>query len=131
MNLKQFFRVMVACVGIFSCNSKSAVAHFESVEVEPFSTIIADSEVQRVDVRTEAEYLEGHIPGSLNIDVTKEDFSSLAQSKLNKNQKVAIYCRSGNRSKKAAALLQAEGFEVVELSSGFNGWVQAGKAFEK
>ncbi len=131
MNLKQFLCVMATCVGLFSCNSKAVVSEFESVEVEPFSAIIADSEVQCVDVRTEAEHLEGHIPGSLNIDVTKEDFSSLAQSKLNKNQKVAIYCRSGNRSKKAAALLQHMGFDVVELASGFNGWKQAGKAFEK
>ena len=40
---------------------------------------------------------------------------------------VALYCRSGNRSKTAARILADKGYEVIELGTGFRGWVAAGK----
>ncbi|MDY3134231.1 MAG: rhodanese-like domain-containing protein, partial [Candidatus Egerieousia sp.] len=42
---------------------------------------------------------------------------------------VAIYCRSGRRSKNAAAILAKEGYKVIELAGGFNSWTSAGKPF--
>lgn len=106
-------------------------SNFLTVDVEEFATIIADSSVQRVDVRTDSEYGEGHIAGSMNIDVKNADFAQLPEDQLCKSQKVAVYCRSGNRSKKAATVLQDMGFEVIELGVGFNGWKQAGMPFEQ
>lgn len=117
------FIVLSAC--------RPANSNFLTVDVEDFATIIADSSVQCVDVRTDSEYSEGHIAGSMNIDVKNADFAQLAQDRLSKSQKVAVYCRSGNRSKKAAAVLQDMGFEVIELGVGFNGWKQAGMPFEQ
>ena len=105
--------------------------NFETVSIEQFQNVITGPDVQIVDVRTVQEFLEGHIPGCLNIDVTQSDFNHKADSLLNKAHKVAIYCRSGNRSKKAAAQLQKMGFTVIELGVGFNGWKQAGLPYEK
>lgn len=96
-----------------------------------FATLIADPEIQRLDVRTVAEYSEEHIPGSININVLDEQFAVVADSTLRKDAPVALYCRSGKRSKKAAAILSKKGYTVYELDKGFTGWKQAGKETEK
>ena len=83
---------------LFSCQQKG---DFKTVNVEAFDSIIQDEEVQRLDVRTLAEYSEGHIAKTININVMDDSFASMADSLLQKNKPVALYCRSGKRSKKA------------------------------
>ena len=39
---------------------------------------------------------------------------------------MAIYCRSGRRSQKAARILTERGFTVIELDGGLNAWEKAG-----
>lgn len=113
---------------LFSCQQKG---DFKSVSVEEFSTLIADPEVQRLDVRTVAEYSEAHIPGSTNINVLDKTFAEIADSTLQKDKPVALYCRSGKRSKKAAAILSGKGYKVIDLNDGFEGWKKAGKETER
>ena len=55
----------------------------------------------------------------------------LAAETLSKDKPVALYCRSGNRSKKAARILAEKGYQVVELETGFRGWAAAGKDIAK
>ena len=108
--------------GLFSCNAQSPDNAFKSVEVEEFAKVIADTAVIRLDVRTPEEYAEGHIDNAVNIDVQKDSFEKKAVSTLPKNKTIALYCRSGRRSKNAAKILSANGYNVVELNSGYNGW---------
>lgn len=68
---------------LFSCQQKG---EFKSVSVEEFSTIIIDPDVQRLDVRTVAEYSEAHIPGSININVLGKEFPAIADSLLQKRK---------------------------------------------
>ena len=108
-----------------SCQTEQA---FKSVDVAEFEKVIADTSYVLLDVRTATEYAEGHIPGThFNIDVLQESFESEALRMLRKKKKVALYCRSGNRSKNAARILSEKGLQVVELSTGFRGWKAAGK----
>ena len=72
-----------------------------TLPVDEFSALIDDQQVQRLDVRTLGEFSEGHIPGALNINVLDEAFAAMADSVLQKTEPVALYCRSGKRSKKA------------------------------
>ena len=104
---------------------------FESMNVEDFDALIQDEGMQRLDVRTLAEYSEGHIAKTININVMDDSFSSMADSLLQKDRPVAVYCRSGKRSKKAAAILSKKGYKVFELDKGFNSWQEAGKEIEK
>lgn len=114
----------------FSCQQKHN--DFATMSVDDFAEVINNPTVQRLDVRTVAEYSEGHIPGSLNINVLDDEhFTSMADSALDKNRPVALYCRSGKRSKKAARILSGKGFKVYELATGFNGWKEAGQAVER
>lgn len=105
-------------------------APFRSVSAEQFATLIADPAVQRLDVRTVAEYSEGHIPGSINLNVLDESFASMADSVLQRSTPVALYCRSGKRSKKAAKILADKGYEVIELDKGFQAWTADGLPVE-
>lgn len=115
---------------LFACQQKETA--FQSLSTDEFATLIADPDVQRLDVRTVAEYSEGHIPGSLNINVLDEaSFGTIADSTLTKEKPVALYCRSGKRSKKAADILSRKGYKVFDLDKGFNAWVNAGKEVER
>lgn len=100
---------------------------FESIPAQEFATLIDSTDVVLVDVRTPSEHNAGHIPGTdFNIDVKDESFLLQSQISLKKETPVAIYCRSGNRSKTAADILSKDGYTVYELATGFNGWIEAG-----
>ena len=128
--MKRLLLVLVMGFSIFGLFGQTN--KFKTVEVKEFDKFISDTNVVLLDVRTPAEYAEGHIPGTdFNIDVLEATYTKIATEKLPKDKPVALYCRSGNRSKKAAAILAEKGYEVVELGSGFRGWVAAGKKVEK
>lgn len=110
------FLLVTAC----SSNEKQGG---QSVTAPEFANIIADTTtVILVDVRTAEEYGLGHIENALNIDVKQDDFEETAIKTLPKNKTVAVYCRSGRRSKKAAEILSKNGYKVIELDSGYTGW---------
>ena len=115
--------------GVAAC--QHTATQFETVNADKFAEVISDSTIQILDVRTAEEYAEGHIANSMNLDVKKDDFTLQAQKTLNKNQKVALYCRSGKRSKMAAEQLSQEGFEIVELGGGFNEWKDTNHEYVK
>jgi rhodanese-related sulfurtransferase len=105
---------------------------FKILTVNEFSVFISDPEVTVVDVRTAEEHAAGYIPGTdFNIDVLEDGYEAEVVAKLPKDKPVAVYCRSGNRSKKAARILSENGYEVVELGSGFNGWASSGRDIER
>ncbi len=68
-----------------------------------------------IDVRTPAEYAEGHLEGALNIDVQGMDFATEVQ-KLDVAGTYVVYCRSGNRS--TAAIEQMKGMGFTNLTNG-------------
>lgn len=121
--------LLLALPFLGACQQKAQ--SFKTLSVYDFAEVIADPAVQRLDVRTPAEYTEGHLPGSLNVNVLDPQFLQMADSLLQKDRPVALYCRSGRRSKKAADLLSKAGYQVYELATGFQGWQQAGQEIEK
>lgn len=64
-----------------------------------------------VDVRTEGEYAEGHIPGSINVPLQRLNDIYLVVN--DKSAPLFVYCRSGRRSGEAKTLLEASGFTEV------------------
>ena len=100
---------------------------FKTIDVQEFAEFILKPDVVVLDVRTPAENAQGFIPGTdFNIDVLADSYTKTALEKLPKDKPVALYCRSGNRSKNAARILADNGYEVVELGTGFRGWATAG-----
>ena len=98
---------------------------------EEYYRQISQEEAQRIldeeadfillDVRTEEEYDEGHIPGAINID--NEDIGTGELPELpDKDQMILVYCRSGRRSKEAAEKLAALGYTQVLEFGGIMTW---------
>ena len=92
---------------LFSCQQKG---DFKSMNVDDFDNLIQNEDIQRLDVRTLAEYSEGHIAKTININVMDDSFASMADSLLQKDKPV--------------------GYKVFELDKGFNSWQEAGKEIE-
>lgn len=118
-----------ALCGLVSCTAQTTA--FKSLSVEEFEQIISDDAIVRLDVRTPQEYADGHIVSAINIDVQGSDFDAKAEATLPKDKTIAVYCRSGKRSKMAAERLVKMGYDVAELNTGFNSWQQAAKAVTK
>ena len=76
-----------------------------------------------IDLSPTADFEKGHIAGSLNVDVTSPDFVQRVQQQVPKGKTIALYCRSGRRSKMAAAQLLKQGYKIIELESGILGWM--------
>jgi rhodanese-related sulfurtransferase len=84
-----------------------------------------------LDVRTPAEYARGHLAGAINVDVTAPDFQErldalVADGTLNSGEPVYLYCRSGNRSGRAASILRDRGFDDALNVGGFQALRAAG-----
>lgn len=120
--MKIFKNICIVIATLFSSLvSAQDNAKFTSQTNDEFKKLIADKAVQLLDVRTADEYKQGHIPGAENVDLNSNEFLNRLRS-LDSNKPVAVYCRSGARSKAAATKLAAKGFKVYELDKGFMNW---------
>lgn len=113
-------RAMAALAFATGAASLSA-SGFESVDNSTFADSIKSPGVCLIDVRTPKEYAEGHIGNAINIDVNAPDFRQKI-SRLDRTKTLAVYCRSGKRSKKAAQIAEGCGFRVIELNNGYINW---------
>ena len=74
-----------------------------------------------VDARTIEEYTNGHIPDA--ICIPNESIGDEMPNQLpNKETLILVYCRSGNRSKQAAAKLAAQGYTNIVEFGGIIDW---------
>ena len=74
-----------------------------------------------LDVRTQQEFTQAHIPGAIcipNETIGTEEIPELPD----KGQLILVYCRSGNRSKQAAQKLAKLGYTQVLEFGGINTW---------
>ena len=131
LNMRKLFIMSVITMlsSLFSCQAQDK--GYKSLSIEDYEKAIADTTIVRLDVRSSEEFSEGHIRGAINIDVLKSDFEQKATATLPKEKTIAVNCRSGKRSKNAAAILTKNGYKVIELDAGFNGWQAAGKEIVK
>ena len=79
-----------------------------------------------VDVRTKAEFSEGHIANAINVDV--EDFNFEERIKdLDPNKEYVVYCHSGGRSVRACSYLKSKGFKkAANMEGGISAWKKEG-----
>lgn len=83
---------------------------------------------QLIDVRTAAEYADGHIAGAVDIPV-EELSGRLAE--VSKDHPVVLYCRSGRRATEAAGILENAGYKGIYNLGGIQAWQAAGLPLEK
>ena len=131
--IKTIYMIFFVCafsMGLWACAGKQKV-EYKNLSSAQFEELIKNENVQLLDVRTLAEHMEGHIPSSLNINVQDKDFSSCIDDLLDNQKEVAVYCRSGRRSRTAADILVKKGFKVYNLDKGILNWMEEGRDIEK
>jgi len=110
--------------------SEVDVAEIKQVSPEEAQDLLQQGYVY-VDVRSEPEYEQGHVPGALNVPLNQRsmgrmtpnpDFLTVMKNAFAPDERIVVGCGSGPRSAKAAQMLAEAGFtEIVELGVGFDG----------
>lgn len=97
-------------------------ADYQQISMKKAMEIMAsDTDYILLDVRTQTEYEAAHIPGA--ICIPNESIGSQSPAELpDKHQTILVYCRSGNRSKQAAAKLAKLGYTKVLEFGGILDW---------
>ena len=122
--MKKILTYLLTVLGLTSaCGQKN----YENVDVNGFAELVADSCVVILDVRTAAEYAEGHIQGAVLIDQGQSDFMEKAKAALPTDKTIAVYCRSGRRSANACGKLADVGYKCVNLKGGIIAWMDEKK----
>lgn len=94
-------------VSAASCGSSS------TVDTTVAAAAVASVRPTVIDVRTAAEFATGHVDGAVNIDLSNGDLAA-ALAGMDKSAAYVLYCRSGNRSGQALALMEQAGFANVK-----------------
>ena len=108
---KVFKFVAATLIALFAVGSLAACSNANAIDMKSIAAVI--------DVRTPAEYSEGHLDGAVNIDVQDANFDTIL-SQLPTDGDYVVYCRSGNRSAKAVEKMKAAGFTNVIDAGGVN-----------
>lgn len=80
-----------------------------------------------LDVRTEAEFAQTHARNAVNLPLQSLEAGTMPSA--DKNQLIYVYCRSGNRSTEAKAILEKAGYTQVRNLGGLDDARQAGLEF--
>lgn len=108
--------------GSNATNDSSNSSSYQQVDAETAKEIMdTEDDYVILDVRTQAEYDESHIPGAILIP--HDTVATAAEDALpDKDQLILVYCRSGNRSKQASQTLVDLGYTNVVEFGGINSW---------
>lgn len=101
------------------------------VEPTEAKKLIDGKKVVILDVRSPAEYANGHLHGSTNIDIRDPQFQARID-KLDKNQTYLVHCAVGMRSARACEAMDKLEFKnLYDLKGGLTAWEKAGLPLEK
>ena len=123
--MKKLILLFLAVMLLTACgqdteNNQGAV--YVNITAEEAKEIMDSEEGYIIlDVRTQEEYDQGHIPGA--IVISHEEITEKAEEVLtDKDQLILVYCRSGRRSKLAAEALVELGYTNIKEFGGIIDW---------
>ncbi len=111
MALKKILTKLFFGLSVGGASTLSSVAFADLTDKKPGDVIF-------IDVRTPSEFQQGHIPGSLNIDLYDSSFLKRLGG-LDREKTYKLYCRSGARSGQALSIMRTLGFLRAENIGGF------------
>ena len=123
--MKNLILLLLAAILLAACgqtNGKEQEAMYVNITAQEAKTIM-DTEQGYVilDTRTREEFDQGHIPGA--IQISHDEIMEKAEEVLtDKEQLILVYCRSGRRSKSAAAALVELGYTNIKEFGGIIDW---------
>jgi len=125
-NIMKGFLIMllISTIALTGCNISNNIdnnTEYKKINAEEAKAIIDSEDVIILDVRTQEEYDSGHIENAVLLPVT--EIADKAEEILpDKDAKILIYCRSGNRSATASKDLIRMGYTNVYDFGGINSW---------
>lgn len=123
--MRKLILILLAVVLLTACgntNENNQEAAYMNITAEEAKQIM-DTETGYIilDVRTQEEYDESHIPGAIVIPNTEIE-TRAEQELTDKGQMILVYCRSGRRSKQAAEILVTLGYTNIKEFGGIIDW---------
>ena len=124
-SMKKLTILLLAAILLTACgqtDGKEQEAMYVNITAQEAKTIMDTEEGYIIlDVRTQQEYDEGHIPGAILVPDT--EIRAKAEEVLtDKDQLILVYCRSGRRSKLAAEALVELGYTNIKEFGGIIDW---------
>ncbi len=120
--MKKWIPFLLSFLILSGCGTQQAANGYQQITMDEAITLMEEEKDSIIlDVRTQEEYSESHIPGAVNIPnetIGTDEIPELPD----KEQLILVYCRSGNRSKQASEKLAALGYTNVKEFGGINDW---------
>ena len=114
--MKKILSIILSALALTACGSSGSENSYEQLSMyKALSQMAKEENYILLDVRTIEEYNDGHIPGAINIaneSIRTDEIAELPDIE----QRIYVYCRSGNRSKQAAKKLVKLGYtNIIEI----------------
>ena len=120
--MKKWIPFLLSFLILSGCGTQQAANGYQQITMDEAITLMEEEKASIIlDVRTQDEYSQSHIPGAVNIPnetIGTDEIPELPD----KEQLILVYCRSGNRSKQASEKLAALGYTNVKEFGGINDW---------
>lgn len=131
-------QVLVACAGTAESGGTTTTAPVaaqaggkrEDVSIDEFIKRQAEG-VQIVDVRTDQEWSEGHVPGAVHVPINELRADHPGLAGIDKGKPVYFVCAVGGRSSKATDQMSRAGWHAVNVQGGTQAWIAKGQPVEK
>ena len=118
--MKKWLGWLLAAAVFAGCGTQAA--GYRQVDMDEAQALMAREQNYIIlDVRTAEEFAQGHIPGAIHVaneSIGREEILQLPD----KEQLILVYCRSGNRSKKASEKLVQLGYTNIVEFGGIIDW---------
>ena len=121
--MKRIFPLIFAMLLVLTgCGGTAAENTYQQITQEEAKNMMDTQEAIVLDVREQDEFDAGHIPGAvlLPVGTITKDTATAVIPEL--DSVVLVYCRSGNRSKKASQALVDLGYTGIYEFGGINTW---------
>ncbi len=99
-----------------------AMAVTEIIDIDEMEKRRAADTVHILDVRSAAEFAQGHIPGAINVAHTR---LGLRMEEVPRDRPIAVHCESGGRAASAASLVEKAGRTAVLIDDEISKWIEA------
>lgn len=91
---------------------------FQSISVTDLKTL---NNINLIDIRSIEKYNNKHIMSAINIPI--DQLIIMPDRYLDRNKKYYIYCQKGMQSRKACQILSSKGYNVINITGGYEAWV--------
>jgi len=113
-------------VGLLACGSDAGSQWRDLPASEALARLQGADPPLFLDVRTSAEYREGHIPGAINIP-HDEIAERIDEIRASGRREIVVFCERGGRARMASEVLKGQGLgELRHLVGDMSGWRELG-----